>query len=296
VATLTVTDAGGLTAEDTVTITVLARPDLQVTSLVASNSQAKQGQKVTFTATVANTGGSSAAASQTRFTLDGSTAVGTVATGAIDPGSSRQVAVELTTSNLRGDHQMRATADHGAEVAESNEGNNSALLAFAVRGNKVENGSFEQEASGGAAPASWSGSSTQAGSTSWSDSGTDGSKGASMSGSGGNAATNGSPTWTSAPVAVVPGESLELGVAVSSFGASSAPTVGLIYLGPVGNVLSQATLLTAPLTTGGFETLERTVTIPAGVADVRIVLRGFAPTDLATTGAVTFDDVGLFEQ
>jgi immune inhibitor A len=295
VATLRVTDAGGLTAEDTVTITVLAQPDLQVTSLVASNTQAKQGQKVTFTATVANTGGSSAAASQTRFTLDGSTAVGTVAAGAIDAGSSRQVAVELTTSSLRGDHQMRATADHDAAVAESNEGNNSAVRAFAVRGNKVENGSFEQEASGGAAPASWSGSSTPAGSTSWSDSGTEGSKGASMSGSGGNAATHGSPTWTSAPIAVVPGESLDLGVAVSSFGASSAPSVGLIYLGPVGNVLSQVTLLTAPLTTGGFETLERTVTIPAGVADVRIVLRGFAPADLATTGAVTFDDVGLFE-
>jgi hypothetical protein len=36
------------------------------------------------------------------------------------------------------------------------------------------------------------------------------------------------------------------------------------------------------------------VTIPAGVAQVRIVLTGFAPTDLATAGSATFDDVGLF--
>jgi hypothetical protein len=190
---------------------------------------------------------------------------------------------------------MRASADHGGAVAESNEGNNSSVLGFRIKGNKVENGSFEQEASGGSAPAAWSGSSTQAGSASWSDSGTEGSKGASASGSGGNAAAHGSPTWTSAPIDVAPGELLDLQVSVSSFGASSAPTVGLLYLGPLGNVLSQATLITAPLTTGGFQTLEQAVTIPAGVADVRIVLRGFAPTDLATSGAVTFDEVGLFE-
>jgi hypothetical protein len=38
------------------------------------------------------------------------------------------------------------------------------------------------------------------------------------------------------------------------------------------------------------------VTIPAGVASVRVSLSGFAPTDVATAGTVTFDDVGLFEQ
>jgi immune inhibitor A len=296
VATLTVTDAGGLQDTDTVTITVLAQPDLQVTNLVASNNRAKQGQKVTFTATVANTGGSPAGPSETRFTLDGSTVVGTVPTAEIAAGSSRDVSVELTTSSLHGEHEMQATADSGDAVAESREGNNSGVLTFTIRGNKVENGSFEQEDTGGEAPAAWSGSSTQAGSASWGDSGTDGSKGASMSGNGGNAATHGSPTWTSAPIDVAPGEMLDLQVAVSSFGASSAPSVGLVYLGPLGQVLSQATMLVAPLTTGGFEMLERTVTIPAGVADVRIVLRGFAPGDLATTGAVTFDDVGLFEQ
>ena len=53
-------------------------------------------------------------------------------------------------------------------------------------------------------------------------------------------------------------------------------------------------LITAPATTVGFQTLEQALTIPAGVAQVRVVLNGFAPTDVATSGTVTFDDVGLF--
>jgi hypothetical protein len=36
------------------------------------------------------------------------------------------------------------------------------------------------------------------------------------------------------------------------------------------------------------------VTIPAGVSHARVVLTGFAPTDIATAGTVAFDDVGLF--
>jgi hypothetical protein len=52
----------------------------------------------------------------------------------------------------------------------------------------------------------------------------------------------------------------------------------------------------APLTTAGFQTLEQSVTIPTGVASVRLVLTGFAPAHVATAGTVTFDDVGLFEQ
>jgi hypothetical protein len=56
----------------------------------------------------------------------------------------------------------------------------------------------------------------------------------------------------------------------------------------------KARALTVPLATDGFATLERAVTFPAGVAEVRVVLRGFAPTDTRTSGSVTFDDVGLY--
>jgi len=59
-------------------------------------------------------------------------------------------------------------------------------------------------------------------------------------------------------------------------------------------VLDTVTVLTAPVGASGFQTLESAITVPAGAAQARIVLRGFSPTDLATRGAVTFDDVGLF--
>jgi hypothetical protein len=41
-------------------------------------------------------------------------------------------------------------------------------------------------------------------------------------------------------------------------------------------------------------TLEKSVTVPAGVAEVRVVLSGFAPTDTHTSGNVVFDDVGIY--
>jgi immune inhibitor A len=294
-AKLRVADAGGLTDDDTITITVLGKPDLRVTNLVASNNKANQGEKVTFTATVENTGASTAGASQTEFKLDGSTVIGVVDTGSIPASGSQQVAVELRTSGMQGQHVMRATADINNVVGESNEMNNWGQLPFTIKGNKVTNGSFEQSSSG-SAPDSWSGSSTGAGSASYSESGgTEGSNAASTSGNGGNAALAGSPSWTSEPIPVGLGETLDLQVSVSAVGASSPASAGLVYLGPLGNVLDTVRLITAPLSTQGFETLESTVTIPAGVASVRVSLSGFAPTDVATAGTVRFDNVGLFE-
>ncbi len=118
--------------------------------------------------------------------------------------------------------------------------------------------------------------------------------GATITGTGGSALLAGAPSWSSAPIAVVPGEVLDLVVSARTTGASSAPSVELVYLGAASGVLEKAKALTVPLSTAGFETLERTVTIPAGVAEVRIVLSGFAPTDTRTSGTVTFDDVGLY--
>jgi hypothetical protein len=78
-------------------------------------------------------------------------------------------------------------------------------------------------------------------------------------------------------------------------GGREAPAVGLAYLGATGQVLDTVKVLTAPLTTDGFAAWEQTVTIPAGVAKVRVVLIGFSATDLHTAGTVIFDDVGLYE-
>lgn len=183
--------------------------------------------------------------------------------------------------------------DDGA-IGESNETNNVGELTVRVQGNKVEDGSFEQPNDTGTGPAAWTGSDTSAGRTSWSDGGTDGSQGATITGTGGSVLLGGSPSWTSAAIDVAPGETLDLVASVRTNGASSAPAIGLAYLGAAGQVLDTVRLATAPLTTVGFATLEGTVTIPTGVSKVRVILLGFAPTDTHTSGTVVFDDIGLY--
>ena len=101
----------------------------------------------------------------------------------------------------------------------------------------MQNGSFEQANSSGSGPAAWEGQSTGAGSASWSDGGSDGSKSASVSGNGGSAALFGVPSWTSAPIDVTPGETLDLVASIGSSGLSSAPTVGVAFLGSAGQLL-----------------------------------------------------------
>ena len=293
-ATLTVTDDEGLSDTDTVTVTVTGRPDLEVVGVSAGNSKGREGEKVTLTATVRNSGSAEAPASKTEFMLDGSTVLGLVDTAAIAPGQTRNVTVLWDTRSIKGRHTIRATADRNAAVSEVNEANNAGVLTVDVKGNKVENGSFEQQSTSGSGPEAWQGSSTGAGTATWSDGGSDGSKSATVSGNGGNPALLGMPGWTSKPIPVTAGETLDLVTAVKSSGLSSAPTVGLAYLGAAGQLLQTVVVLTAPLSAVGFKTLEQTVTIPTGVAQVRVVLTGFSPLDTATRGSVTFDDVGLF--
>jgi hypothetical protein len=269
-------------------------PDLRVTNVVASDRRGRDGKQVTFTATVRNAGDMEAGASTTEFLLDGTTVIGSPATPALEAGEAADVTVTWNPRNQGGDHTLTVTADSAEVVTESDEANNSADFNFTVVGNRIENGSFEASSSG-TSPDSWSGSSTGAGTASWSEGGSDGTHSASLTGNGGNALVQGSPTWTSDPVAVTPGEALELAASVRTNGVSSAPTAGLIYLGAAGEVLQTVRLLTAPLATDGFASLSEVVTIPAGVAQVKVVLSGFAATDIATRGTVTFDEVGLFE-
>jgi hypothetical protein len=269
-------------------------PDLRVTNVVTSDRRSRDGKQVAFTATVRNVGGMEAAESTTKFLLDGATVLQNVSTAGLDAGESVDVTAAWNPRDQAGDHTLTVTADSVGVVAESDEENNSADFTFTVRGNRIENGSFE-DSSSGTSPDSWSSSSTAAGTASWSAGGSDGTHSASLTGNGGNALVHGSPSWTSNPVAVTPGEALELAASVRTNGVSSAPTAGLIYLGPAGEVLQTVRLLTAPLATDGFASLSEVVTIPAGVAQVKVVLAGFAATDVATRGTVTFDEVGLFE-
>jgi hypothetical protein len=279
-----------------------AAPDLVVSDMTATqntgvggkNKQPREGDKVTISATITNGGDDAAPATKTEFVLDGTTLLGLVDTRALGAGDSVTVSVLLDTRGMQGEHTVRATADKLDAADESSETNNGGQLTFTVKGNKVSNPSFEQSNADGTQPASWSAASTEAGTASWSDGGSDGSKSVSITGTGGSALLGGPPTWTSDPIAVTAGETLDLVVSVRTNGLSSAPSAGLAFLGAAGQVLETVKAVTAPLTTAGFETLEQSVTIPAGVASVRLVLTGFAPTDAATAGTVTFDDVGLF--
>jgi len=272
-----------------------ALPDLQVSNIVASNNRAREGEKVSISATIANTGqGGAAAASKTEFLLDATIALGLVDTPAIPSGSAVSVSVLWDTRGVKGDHTIRVTADTTGLVAESNEANNVATLPVTVIGNRVKNGSFEQANASGSGPEAWSASNTGAGTANWSVGGSDGLRSASVNGSGGSVALNGSPTWTSDPIAVTPGEVLSLVVSVRSTGMSSPGAAGIAYLSATGELLNTVTLLTTPLTTNGFTSIEQSVTVPSGVSEVRVTLAGFAFTDPATLGEVTFDDVGLF--
>jgi CARDB/Cadherin-like domain len=258
------------------------------------DGRGRQGDKVTITATVRNIGTASAGSSRTEFKIDGEV-VALVNTGSIPAGGQRKVSIVWNTRNEEpGPHVIEATADRNNQVNESNESNNSRTLVYTVQPNQAGNGSFEDDDAEDDRPDRWSDSDTDAGTATWADGGSDGLKSVSLTGTGGSVATGGSPTWTSAPIEVTAGTLIDLQASVRASGASSAATAGLVYLGPLGNVVDRVTLLTAPLSTAGFTTLEQAVTIPAGVASVQIVLSGFAATDLATAGTVTFDDVGLF--
>jgi hypothetical protein len=295
--TYTISDGRGGSDTATVRITVTApnRADLRVSNITVNNNKSvREGDKVTIRATVKNDGNASAPPSHTEFLLDSTTVLGLVATPTVPAGGEVVVSVQWDTRSTKGQHTIAVTADRGNVVAESNEGNNTSRLPVNVQGNKTKNSSFEQSDSSGNAPEGWSGESTGAGNASWSEGGSDGSKSAATSGNGGNAGASGSPSWTSDPIAVVPGEVLTLAVSVESLGVSSAASAGLVYLGAAGNVLQTVNLITAPLTTAGFAKLEQLVTIPAGVTQVRVKLVGFSPADLRTSGTVRFDEVGLF--
>jgi hypothetical protein len=223
--------------------------------------------------------------------------LGLVDTGSLAPGASMTASISWSTRHqAQGVHEIRVTADRNDDVPESNEANNARTAQLTIQGNKVQNGSFEDDVNADGAPDSWSAQSTGAGSASAASGGSDGESSAQTAGNGASAVLYGSPSWTSAPIAVTPGEVLDLVVSLDATGLSSPGSAGLAYLGPIGETLGSVTLLTSPLTTASFTTLEQSVTIPSGVAQVRVVLTGFGPADLATAGSVAFDDVGLYSR
>jgi subtilisin family serine protease len=238
-------------------VVVERKPDLLVTNATASNNKARQGEKVTLRATVANAGNADAPASQTEFLLDGENVLGTVQTPAIPAGGSADVSVSWDTRDVSGQHAITITADRTALVAESDEQNNAGTLRVTVQGNKVKNPSFEQS-SNGSSPDAWTASGG----------------GTSYDGSSVTAGATGS--WTSEPIDVVAGSSYDV---VASTGGGA----GLVVV----QQLSAAGAVASSLSLPALGLVEQTLAVPDGVARVRIVLRG----GIAGT---TFHDVSLF--
>lgn len=269
-------------------------PNLSISDMSAADGP--DSRTVTLTATVSNAGEADAAASATEFTLEDGSVIGVADTPAIPSGGNAVVSVRWDVRGVRGTHVVTASADSAATVDESDEGDNDGRLTVEVRGNRVRNQSFEESNAAGTAPEGWTASSTDAGTADWSEGGSDGERSVTFTGTGGSAALAGSPTWTSDPIDVSAGETLNVSAYVSSAGASSAGRLAVAYLGPAGELLDTVTVLTAPLSTDGFELVESTVTVPAGVTQVSLVLAGFAATDLATSGSVTYDDLWVYAE
>jgi subtilisin family serine protease len=150
--------------------------------------------------------------------------------------------------------------------------------------NQIGNGDFEVVGANGQ-PTLW----TASGNTRANNDpalATSGTRSVSVLGTG--TATGGS--WTSAPIAVTAGQRLTVVVDVVGGGRSSGPLLRVSFLSASGAVLESVSLASGiPGMTLG--SLGAEVTVPASAATMTVTLAGFAPTDLATAGTATFDNV-----
>jgi M6 family metalloprotease-like protein len=111
--------------------------DLVVSAIRAQNNKGNAASRVTVTATIKNIGTAAAAATQTKFTLDGTTILGVIDTPQLAPGGTVDVTVQWNTQGLRDQHTIGVAADDANSVTESNESNNSANASFNVKGGKI---------------------------------------------------------------------------------------------------------------------------------------------------------------
>jgi hypothetical protein len=248
-------------------------PDLALApeNIALSTQKVRGGDQVTITATVRNVGTARARNVPVSFRVNG-VQLGSLQTiSAIAAGGSGTASVVWDTKHRDGTHTITVTADPENAIAELSESNNSASRTVVVKGNKVQNGSFESSSSG-SSPDSWSSS----GATSYDSGGSDGAQSVSA-GAGG--------TWTSAPIDVVAGATY--GTSVDASGAGG--TVLVEQLSATGAVLATTTQ-TLSGTLGAFETATGVLTAVQGAVQVRIKLVG------SVLGTTTFDDVRLWEE
>jgi hypothetical protein len=207
---------------------------------------------------------------------DGDSVIGTSSPVDVPVGKTRQVSVTWDTRTLRGERSVTAVVDPDDTVPESNEADNALTRTITVRGNKVQNGSFEESADG-SAPDAWEGGSG----TAYDTSGAHASDGEAAVGLKGGLLGN---RWTSAPVEVAPGETY--GLALTFTG--TAPAVSVSFLDGAGSALGTTSVPVTGLT----GELTGRIDVPLGASALRIGLAG-GPNLLA--GQTTWvDEVWLW--
>jgi hypothetical protein len=212
----------------------------------------------TITATVHNAGTADATDVAVRFDVDGAQVGQTQEIASIPAGGTGSASVQWSIRGKNGEHTVTVTADPANAIEESEEANNSASRTVVVRGNQVQNGSFEASSTG-TSPDNWSSS----GETAYVDGGSDGEKSVTAGLTG---------VWLSDEIAVEAGKTYGLAVDVGGAGGS----VSLQQLSATGAVLST---LAGDL-----------ITIADGVTHVRVQLSG------GLGGVATFDDVRLWQE
>jgi hypothetical protein len=95
------------------------------------------GDRVTFVATVHNTGTAAASNVKVRFLVDGAE-IKTVTIPQIAAGAFSRASAAWDAKGRTGDHTVTVTADPANAIAEVAEDNNSASKTFTVKGNKVQ--------------------------------------------------------------------------------------------------------------------------------------------------------------
>lgn len=260
-------------------------PDLTVADITAT---ATKPHAVTLTATVANLGNAGATNVVVRF-FDGSVKIAD-ATASVGPNGTAAVSV-VWSNPAQGDHSIVVSADPDGLIAERDETNNTAKRLITIKGNKVSNGSFEQQSSG--SPTGWTGS----GGTSYDTSGSNAVDGKAAVAVLADVVTGESGEWVSGIIEVTAGTVYDLAMTVTAVNApTAAPSLQVSLLGPTGTVTGALTALAAPAGgTAGATQLLGQITIPPGVSQIRLVLSGFAPTDLRPAGTVYFDDIWLWQ-
>src|SRR3989344_5735553 len=107
------------------------KPNLVVQNPTYSPSNPKEGDLMSFAATVKNTGGASAVSSITQFRIDGA-AMGTDVTGTMAAGSEISQNVLNVWTATAGSHTLKVCADETNNVGESNKSDNCNPQSFPI--------------------------------------------------------------------------------------------------------------------------------------------------------------------